>query len=156
MKAGEIIKFNSGLIALAVTLKTDDSDIVNFGNIDSRIGAKGIVRSTGKIASVWVEDEFFRRVFNTTCELIDGGPSITGIGVRLLIEVTPNVTVYKLDYDALQTDIFAVDTNVLISKWQRELVKQLLLLSSFWMPESKLMKIIQQQRCIIFILQLIK
>ena len=49
MKAGEIIKFNSGLIALAVTLKTDDSDIVNFGNIDSRIGAKGIVRSIEEI-----------------------------------------------------------------------------------------------------------
>lgn len=122
MKAGEIVEFDSGLRALAVTLEADDAGIVSLGNIDARIAAMDTVRSTGEIASVRVGDDFFGRVFNTTCEPLDGGPPIAGTGVRRLEEVAPGVTDRKSVHEALQTGILAVDALVPIGKGQRELI----------------------------------
>lgn len=122
MKAGEIVHFDNGLKALAVTLEADDAAIISLGNIDKAIEAKATVRSSGQVASVPVGEEFFGRVVNTAGTPLDGGPPIKAAGTRGIEAVAPGVIQRKSVSEALQTGILAVDALVPIGKGQRELI----------------------------------
>ena len=77
VQAGELVEFDSGVQAIALTLEEDNVGVVLMGS-GERIKAGSTVRRTGRIASIQVSEEMLGRVVNALGEPIDGRGPIGG------------------------------------------------------------------------------
>jgi F-type H+/Na+-transporting ATPase subunit alpha len=119
--AGELLEFEDGTAGIALNLEEDNVGAVLMGT-GRKIQEGGIVKSTGKIASVPVGDAMLGRVVNTLGEPIDGKGVIATTESRLIESPAPGIIGRKSVYEPLQTGITAIDAMIPVGRGQRELI----------------------------------
>ncbi|MCY4418992.1 MAG: F0F1 ATP synthase subunit alpha [Cytophagales bacterium] len=122
VQAGEQLRFENGIQALALNLEEDSVGAVLFG--DSRRVKEGDqVKRTGKIASIPVSEGLCGRVIDALGEPIDGKGTIQGEKFEMPLErKAPGVIYRESVSEPLQTGIKAIDSMIPIGRGQRELI----------------------------------
>ncbi|MCL5036681.1 MAG: F0F1 ATP synthase subunit alpha [Chloroflexi bacterium] len=119
--AGELLKFEQGLLGLVFNLEEDIIGCVVLGS-DEKIKEGERVTRTGRIIEVPVGDALLGRIVNPLGEPLDGkGPIVTDKR-RPIESLAPNVVERKPVEIPLQTGLKAIDALVPIGRGQRELI----------------------------------
>ena len=119
--SGELLKFENGVMGMALNLEEDNIGAVIFG--ESRgIKEGGIVKSTGKVAEVPAGEDLLGRVVNALGEPIDGKGSIEASKYMKIERPAYGIIDRKPVSEPLQTGIKAIDGMFPIGKGQRELI----------------------------------
>ena len=121
VRFGELLKFQTGQMGMAMNLEEDVIGVVVLGR-DDDIKEGHRVESTGRIIEVPVGESMFGRVVDALGEPIDGkGPVATD--TKRTIEFTaPTVPERQPVHEPLQTGVKAIDALVPIGRGQRELI----------------------------------
>ena len=122
VQAGELLRFENGMRALALNLEEDSVGVVLFG--DSKAVREGdTVRRTEEVAAISVSEGMCGRVINVLGEPIDGKGPITGETFRMPLERKAPGVIYRQPVaEPLQTGIKAIDSMIPIGRGQRELI----------------------------------
>ena len=121
-EAGELIEFDSGVMAVVMNLEEDNVGAVLLGPTD-RVKEGMCARRTGRIASIQVGEKMVGRVVNPLGEPIDGQGEILGELVEMPLErKAPGVIFRQPVTEPLQTGLKAVDAMIPIGRGQRELI----------------------------------
>ena len=121
VRFGELLKFETGQLGLAMNLEEDTIGVVVLGT-DNNIKEGHRVESTGRISEVAVGDAMLGRVVNALGEPIDAkGPIIT-TETRTLEFTAPIVPERQPVHEPLQTGVKAIDALVPIGRGQRQLI----------------------------------
>lgn len=119
--SGELLKFENGIMGMALNLEEDNIGAVIFG--ESRgIKEGGTVKSTGKVAEVPSGEGLLGRVVNALGEPIDGKGSIEASKYMKIERPAYGIIDRKPVSEPLQTGIKAIDGMFPIGKGQRELI----------------------------------
>ena len=119
--SGELLKFENGVMGMALNLEEDNIGAVIFG--ESRgIREGGTVKSTGKVAEVPSGEGLLGRVVNALGEPIDGKGSIEASKYMKIERPAYGIIDRKPVSEPLQTGIKAIDGMFPIGKGQRELI----------------------------------
>ena len=119
--SGELLKFENGVMGMALNLEEDNIGAVIFG--ESRgIKEGGTVKSTGKVAEVPSGEGLLGRVVNALGESIDGKGSIEASKYMKIERPAYGIIDRKPVSEPLQTGIKAIDGMFPIGKGQRELI----------------------------------
>jgi len=119
--SGELLKFENGVMGMALNLEEDNIGAVIFG--ESRgIKEGGTVKSTGKVAEVPSGEGLLGRVVNALGEPIDGKGSIEASKYMKIERQAYGIIDRKPVSEPLQTGIKAIDGMFPIGKGQRELI----------------------------------
>lgn len=119
--SGELLKFENGVMGMALNLEEDNIGVVIFG--ESRgIKEGGTVKSTGKVAEVPSGEGLLGRVVNALGEPIDGKGSIEASKYMKIERPAYGIIDRKPVSEPLQTGIKAIDGMFPIGKGQRELI----------------------------------
>ena len=119
--SGELLKFENGVMGMALNLEEDNIGVVIFG--ESRgIKEGGTVKSTGKVAEVPSGEGLLGRVVNALGESIDGKGSIEVSKYMKIERPAYGIIDRKPVSEPLQTGIKAIDGMFPIGKGQRELI----------------------------------
>ena len=119
--SGELLKFENGVMGMALNLEEDNIGTVIFG--ESRgIKEGGTVKSTGKVAEVPSGEGLLGRVVNALGEPIDGKGSIEASKYMKIERPAYGIIDRKPVSEPLQTGIKAIDGMFPIGKGQRELI----------------------------------
>ena len=119
--SGELLKFENGVMGMALNLEEDNIGAVIFG--ESRgIKEGGTVKSTGKVAEVPSGEGILGRVVNALGEPIDGKGSIEASKYMKIERPAYGIIDRKPVSEPLQTGIKAIDGMFPIGKGQRELI----------------------------------
>ena len=119
--SGELLKFENGVMGMALNLEEDNIGAVIFG--ESRgIKEGGTVKSTGKVAEVPAGEDLLGRVVNALGEPIDGKGSIEASKYMKIERPAYGIIDRKPVSEPLQTGIKAIDGMFPIGKGQRELI----------------------------------
>lgn len=119
--SGELLKFENGVMGMALNLEEDNIGVVIFG--ESRgIKEGGTVKSTGKVAEVPSGEGLLGRVVNALGEPIDGKGSIEASKYMKIERSAYGIIDRKPVSEPLQTGIKAIDGMFPIGKGQRELI----------------------------------
>ena len=122
VKANEMIEFESGVKGIVLNLEEDNVGAVILGP-SAGICEGGIVKRTGKIASINVGEGLTGRVVNTLGEPLDGKGDIQGETYNMPLErKAPGVLFRQPVNEPLQTGIKAIDSMIPIGRGQRELI----------------------------------
>ncbi len=117
----EIVLFQSGQKGLVLDLMQDYVGILVLGEY-MWLAQGQTVKTTGKLFSVWVGDEYIGRVLNALWDPIDEGKAIIPKQFFPVEKVAPGVITRQSVDQPLQTGIKAIDAMIPIGKWQRELI----------------------------------
>ena len=122
VQAGELVKFDNGMMSLALNLEEHSVGVVIFGDSNNiKQGTRAI--RTGKIASINVCDEMLGRVVNAFGDPIDGKGKIEGKCYKIPLErKAPGVLYRQPVNEPLPTGITAIDSMIPIGRGQRELI----------------------------------
>lgn len=122
VESGELVKFDSGLEAIAMNLEEDNVGVVLLG--PSHLVKEGYkVKRTRKIASIGAGKGLLGRVINPLGEPIDGLGPITGERCMMPLErKAPGVIFRQPVKEPLQTGLKAIDSMIPIGRGQRELI----------------------------------
>jgi len=121
-EAGELLEFDSGIMAVVMNLEEDNVGAVLLGPTD-RIKEGMTVRRTGRIASIKVGESMVGRVVNPLGEPLDGKGVISGDLVEMPLErKAPGVIFRQPVNEPLQTGLKAIDAMIPIGRGQRELI----------------------------------
>ena len=119
--SGELLKFENGVMGMALNLEEDNIGAVIFG--ESRgIKEGGTVKSTGKVAEVPSGEGLLGRVVNALGDPIDGKGSIEASKYMKIERPAYGIIDRKPVSEPLQTGIKAIDGMFPIGKGQRELI----------------------------------
>ena len=119
--SGELLKFENGVMGMALNLEEDNIGVVIFG--ESRgIKEGGTVKSTGKVAEVPSGEGLLGRVVNALGDPIDGKGSIEASKYMKIERPAYGIIDRKPVSEPLQTGIKAIDGMFPIGKGQRELI----------------------------------
>ena len=119
--SGELLKFENGVMGMALNLEEDNIGVVIFG--ESRgIKEGGTVKSTRKVAEVPSGEGLLGRVVNALGEPIDGKGSIEASKYMKIERPAYGIIDRKPVSEPLQTGIKAIDGMFPIGKGQRELI----------------------------------
>ena len=119
--SGELLKFENGVMGMALNLEEDNIGVVIFG--ESRgIKEGGTVKSTGKVAEVPSGEGLLGRVVNALGEPIDGKGSIEASKYMKIERPAYGIIDRKPVSEPLQTGLKAIDGMFPIGKGQRELI----------------------------------
>lgn len=119
--SGELLKFENGVMGMALNLEEDNIGAVIFG--ESRgIKEGGTVKSTGKVVEVPSGEGLLGRVVNALGEPIDGKGSIEASKYMKIERPAYGIIDRKPVSEPLQTGIKAIDGMFPIGKGQRELI----------------------------------
>ena len=119
--SGELLKFENGVMGMALNLEEDNIGAVIFG--ESRgIKEGGTVKSTGKVAEVPAGEDLLGRVVNALGDPIDGKGSIEASKYMKIERPAYGIIDRKPVSEPLQTGIKAIDGMFPIGKGQRELI----------------------------------
>jgi F-type H+-transporting ATPase subunit alpha len=121
-QAGELVQFETGVLAVVLNLEEDNVGVVMMGPGDN-IREGSTVRRTGRIASIEVNDQMIGRVVNALGQPIDGKGPIGGSKYEMPLErKAPGVIFRQPVNEPLQTGIKAIDSMIPIGRGQRELI----------------------------------
>lgn len=119
--SGELLKFENGVMGMALNLEEDNIGVVIFGE-SKGIKEGGTVKSTGKVAEVPSGEGLLGRVVNALGEPIDGKGSIEASKYMKIERPAYGIIDRKPVSEPLQTGIKAIDGMFPIGKGQRELI----------------------------------
>ncbi|MEY3367593.1 MAG: hypothetical protein RI973_748 [Bacteroidota bacterium] len=121
-QAGELVQFETGVLAVVLNLEEDNVGVVMMGPGDN-IREGSTVRRTGRIASIEVNDQVIGRVVNALGQPIDGKGPIGGTKYEMPLERKAPGVIYRQPVnEPLQTGIKAIDSMIPIGRGQRELI----------------------------------
>ncbi len=121
-EAGELIEFDSGVMAVVMNLEEDNVGAVLLGSTE-KVKEGMTARRTGRISSILVGEKMVGRVVNPLGQPIDGGGEIVGDLVEMPLErKAPGVIFRQPVSEPLQTGLKAVDAMIPIGRGQRELI----------------------------------
>ena len=121
VRFGELLKFETGQMGLAMNLEEDTIGVVVLGT-DSDIKEGHRVESTGRISEVPVGAGMLGRVVDALGQAIDGKGPMETETTRTLEFTAPIVPERQPVHEPLQTGIKAIDALVPIGRGQRELI----------------------------------
>ncbi len=119
--AAELVEFENGPTGIVLNLETGHVGVAIFGSGES-VGEGGIVRRTGKIASVPVGGQLTGRVVDALGRPLDDGPSITATEWRGVECRAPGIIEREDVKEPLQTGVKVIDALTPIGRGQRELI----------------------------------
>ena len=119
--ANELLKFENGVLGLALNLDTRDIGVVVLGDFQG-IEEGQEVHRTGEVLSVPVGEGYLGRVVDPLGEPLDDHGPIATDGRRELELQAPGVTMRKSVHEPLQTGIKAIDAMIPIGRGQRQLI----------------------------------
>ncbi|RLY94667.1 F0F1 ATP synthase subunit alpha [Kocuria tytonicola] len=119
--ANELLKFENGVLGLALNLDTRDIGVVVLGEFQG-IEEGQEVHRTGEVLSVPVGEGYLGRVVDPLGEPLDDLGPIATEGRRELELQAPGVTMRKSVHEPLQTGIKAIDAMIPIGRGQRQLI----------------------------------
>jgi F-type H+-transporting ATPase subunit alpha len=121
-ESGELLDCGEGIMAVAMNLETDNVGAVLMGPTD-HIKEGMVVRRTGRIASVAVNDNLMGRVIDPLGNPLDGLGPIEGEKIDMPLErKAPGVIFRQPVSEPLQTGLKAIDAMIPIGRGQRELI----------------------------------
>ena len=121
-EAGELIEFDSGVMAVVMNLEEDNVGAVLLGSTE-KVKEGMTARRTGRISSILVGEKMVGRVVNPLGQPIDGQGEIVGDLVEMPLErKAPGVIFRQPVNEPLQTGLKAVDAMIPIGRGQRELI----------------------------------
>ena len=121
-EAGELLDCGSGVMAVVMNLEVDNVGAVLMGPTD-HIKEGMVVRRTGRIASVGVNDSLLGRVIDPLGNPLDGLGDIKGEKIDMPLErKAPGVIFRQPVSEPLQTGLKAIDAMIPIGRGQRELI----------------------------------
>lgn len=121
-EAGELLEFDNGINAVVMNLEPDNVGAVLMGPTD-RITEGMVVRRTGRIASVGVNENMVGRVVDPLGNPLDGLGDIEGEKIDMPLErKAPGVIFRQPVSEPLQTGLKAIDAMIPIGRGQRELI----------------------------------
>lgn len=119
--SGELLKFENGVMGMALNLEEDNVGAVIFGETEG-IKEGSLVKSTGKVAEVPAGEGVLGRVVNALGNPIDGKGSIENSKYMKIERPAYGIIDRKPVSEPLQTGIKAIDGMFPIGKGQRELI----------------------------------
>ena len=119
--ANELLKFENGVLGLALNLDNRDIGVVVLGDFQG-IEEGQEVHRTGEVLSVPVGEGYLGRVVDPLGEPLDDLGPIATEGRRELELQAPGVTMRKSVHEPLQTGIKAIDAMIPIGRGQRQLI----------------------------------
>ena len=121
-EAGELIEFDSGVMAVVMNLEADNVGAVLLGSTE-KVKEGMTTRRTGHTASIQVGDKMIGRVVNPLGQPIDGRGDIVGDLTEMPLERKAPGVIYRQPVnEPLQTGLKAVDAMIPIGRGQRELI----------------------------------
>ena len=121
-EAGELLDCGSGVMAVVMNLEVDNVGAVLMGPTDL-LKEGMVVRRTGRIASVGVNDNILGRVIDPLGNPLDGLGTIEGEKLDMPLErKAPGVIFRQPVSEPLQTGLKAIDAMIPIGRGQRELI----------------------------------
>ena len=121
-EAGELLDCGNGLMAVVMNLEVDNVGAVLMGPTD-QVKEGMVVRRTGRIASIGVNDRLAGRVIDPLGNPLDGLGPIDGDKVDMPLErKAPGVIFRQPVSEPLQTGLKAIDAMIPIGRGQRELI----------------------------------
>ena len=121
-EAGELLEFDSGVMAVVMNLEEDNVGAVLLGSTE-KVKEGMTARRTGHIASIAVGEKMVGRVVNPLGQPIDGLGEIVGDLTEMPLErKAPGVIFRQPVNEPLQTGLKAVDAMIPIGRGQRELI----------------------------------
>ena len=121
-EAGELLEFDSGVMAVVMNLEADNVGAVLLGSTE-KVKEGMTARRTGRIASIRVSEKMVGRVVNPLGQPIDGLGEIKGELTEMPLErKAPGVIFRQPVNEPLQTGLKAVDAMIPIGRGQRELI----------------------------------
>lgn len=121
-QSGELLRFENGIMAVAMNLEEDNIGAILLGPTD--LVSEGMrVSRTGRIASIPVGEGLLGRVVDPLGKPLDGMGPIKGEVLDMPLErKAPGVIFRQPVNEALQTGIKAIDSMIPIGRGQRELI----------------------------------
>ena len=121
-EAGELLRFENGVMAVAMNLEEDNVGAVLLGPTD-QIQEGMRVSRTGRIASIRVGEQMVGRVVDPLGNPLDGLGQIEGELYEMPLErKAPGVIFRQPVSEPLQTGLKSVDAMIPIGRGQRELI----------------------------------
>ncbi|MBR3290777.1 MAG: F0F1 ATP synthase subunit alpha [Bacteroidales bacterium] len=121
-EAGELLEFDSGVMAVVMNLEEDNVGAVLLGSTE-KVKEGMTAHRTGRIASIMVGEKMVGRVVNPLGQPIDGQGEIAGGLTEMPLErKAPGVIFRQPVNEPLQTGLKAVDAMIPIGRGQRELI----------------------------------
>lgn len=117
----EMLRFENGLIGLALNLDEDSIGAVVLGDVEGIEEGQTVV-ATGDILSVPVGDGLLGRVVDPLGEPVDGKGPLTNVENRRMEIQAPGITGRKPVHEPLQTGIKSIDSLIPVGRGQRELI----------------------------------
>ncbi|HPN96782.1 MAG TPA: F0F1 ATP synthase subunit alpha [Candidatus Moranbacteria bacterium] len=119
--ASEMLEFSNGQFGVALNLEEDRVGAMVLGDYTG-IKEGDTVKSTGKILSVPVGENFIGRVINPLGEPLDGKGEIKSEKFYPIEKIAPGVITRQGVHQPVQTGIKAIDAMIPIGRGQRELI----------------------------------
>jgi F-type H+/Na+-transporting ATPase subunit alpha len=119
--ASEMLEFENGAVGVALNLEEDRVGAMVLGNYEA-IKEGETVKSTGKILSVPVGENFIGRVINPLGQPLDGKGDIKSEKFYPIEKIAPGVITRQRVNQPVQTGIKAIDAMIPIGRGQRELI----------------------------------
>ncbi|MGM9788627.1 MAG: F0F1 ATP synthase subunit alpha [Candidatus Cryptobacteroides sp.] len=121
-QAGELLRFENGIMAVAMNLEEDNIGAIMLGPTE-QVSEGMRVSRTGRIASIPVGEGLLGRVVDPLGKPLDGMGAIKGELLEMPLErKAPGVIFRQPVNEALQTGIKAIDSMIPIGRGQRELI----------------------------------
>ena len=121
-EAGELLDCGGGVMAVVMNLEADNVGAVLMGPTD-QVKEGAVVRRTGRIASVGVNENMVGRVVDPLGNPLDGLGPIDGEKIDMPLErKAPGVIFRQPVSEPLQTGLKAIDAMIPIGRGQRELI----------------------------------
>ena len=117
----EMLRFENGLVGLALNLDEDSIGAVVLGDVEGIEEGQTVV-ATGDILSVPVGDGLLGRVVNPLGEPVDGKGPLTNVQPRRMEIQAPGITGRKPVHEPMQTGIKSIDSLIPVGRGQRELI----------------------------------
>ena len=119
--ASELLEFPGGVLGVALNLEQDNVGVIVLGDY-LNIKEGDLVKSTGRILEVPVDDQMIGRTVNALGQPVDGKGEIKTEKFYPVEKVAPRVITRKSVDTPLQTGVKAIDSMIPIGRGQRELI----------------------------------
>ena len=120
-QSSEMIKFSNGVIGVVLNLEQETVGAILLGD-SGDIKEGDLVKRTGQVLSIPVDDKVIGRVINPLGDVLDGKEKIKSKITYPVERVAPGVMTREPVNQPVQTGIMAIDAMIPIGRGQRELI----------------------------------
>jgi F-type H+-transporting ATPase subunit alpha len=117
----EMVEFPNGVLGVAINLEEDEVGVIILGDYLA-IHEGDLVKGTGRLLSIGVEDKLIGRVIDPLGSPLDGKGQIDTKTYYPIEKIAPGVVKREPVNTPLQTGIVAIDSMIPIGRGQRELI----------------------------------